>query len=380
MIPLTVQVYEAGAGGVPSAATPLPPLPPIESYEHSISARGGFESLQVSFPCTAATALHWLSTGLMRSVVVYGPSGETCWEGFLETITATLGQETRSISMKELANDVIGHYADPRFNGLITSGVSNAASIARYGKKSVVLSFRGQSNWGITAYLAAHANPTMTPRTQVASGDGGRVGLTLTFAGWYQAFDYLTTTNSATTASFTTTQIQTLTTAYNGVNAYFSTDYSGITSSLLTDYDYIDPDTAYKKKIEALLAGGIDRTGLGDLVDAAWGIYEGRKWTIGPWAAVTPTVIDYVRSLGDGRIYTPGGAVVPFWSVRPDAMYQVADLLDPSVNATQQDAAARSYIRRVACRIDRGGMQLTLEPANIQSVETMMLLLARGSR
>src|SRR6266540_6391774 len=110
MIPLGIHIYERGVSGVPSTQFVTDLRARSDSYEHAISDRFGFESMRVFMQSTLAEVNDWLQNGLMRSVKVYGPEAEVVWEGFLETITATLGQKKASVSLRPMANRVRTKY------------------------------------------------------------------------------------------------------------------------------------------------------------------------------------------------------------------------------------------------------------------------------
>ena len=106
-IPLNMRCYNPGAGGVFSTANPITDLrSKADTYMHSISDRFGFETCVVGFYCRLPEAKEWIRNGLMRSLVVSGPGAQTVWEGYLETVTVTVGQKKASVSIRPMANIV----------------------------------------------------------------------------------------------------------------------------------------------------------------------------------------------------------------------------------------------------------------------------------
>jgi len=369
-IPLNINIFDKGVGGVPST-TLLDNLGGrAQSYTHTIMATGGFESMQVSFPVSFDEAIDWLTNGLLRPAIVAGPEATTCWEGFCSEVSATFGQEQRSASLDGMGNRVRIKYTTVLGVPGTTATTSDATSQASYGIKDLILSVGSFTATAATQLrdvaLGEHKYPVMTPATTIASGDLGDVQLTLSFAGWYTAFDWLVTSNSTTSTAVTTAQIQTLTTAYVAVNNFFSVDYGEIDASGISDTQYIEAETTYREKIEKLLAQG---TGTQRL---AYGIYEGRKWKITTWAGATPGTITYQRSLTSGDVFDAYGGIVSPWLVRPNAMYQAIELLDTSPVATQQDAAARFYVERVTCQISGDSIGMTLEPATSSALDARL--------
>lgn len=363
-IPLNINIYERGARGAPSSSFLCDLGGRTEEHEHTIGASIGFESMTEAFPTTQDEAIDWLENGLGRSAIVYGPDAETVWEGLLTTVEAEFGQETRSISLDELANRVSVRYTTAYGISTFEADLDLDSQDA-FGVKVMTVS-RSTTD---QAAAAAMATAILTERawgvkkygTTVATGGLGSVALRLGFSGWYTTLGWATYANGtgldSSTLTSTTTQVQTLITDITGsINPFLSTDYSLITASGQTDTEFIDTDTTYRAKIEALL-----KIGTSTFARQCWGVYEDRMFRVSPWAGATPTTITYQRSLKEQCIRDGKGGTVPLWLVRPDAIYQVNDLLDVMPNATAPDSAARSFVERVSCRITRDGISLRVE-------------------
>lgn len=374
MLPLSVNIFERGAAGIPGT-TYIPVLSPLLSYTHTISCRYGFETMRVSYVMTKEDALVWLTRGLGRSVVVASPGAMTVWEGRLIQIDATFGPEKRSVFLNDMANRVRVRYTTvldtPGAAPSTSTFYEDSASQTLYGKKDAILSV-GKSDSTEAGYygtveLVRRKNPHMAPITEIATGDQGGVQVDLTFEGWYGALGWVTTSNTSTTKTATTTQLTTLLTNYNSVNNFFSTVSTGITASGINVTEFIPLDTTYQAKIEDLLKRGNGTN------PYAWGVYEDRKFFASVWAGASPTTIDYRRHLGDSNLYNIGGAIVPPWSARPDTMFQTVDLLDVGAVSTAQDAAARFYVARVGFAIDEAGYRLSLEPDDPQDLAIILI-------
>lgn len=379
MIPLRVTLYQPGAAGVPSISqrTILVPLQTeLTSYQHTISATFGFESMQATIIVTKDDALWWMQQ-LMAPIVVSSPDAETVWEGYLTQVQANFGQEVRSISLDSMTNRLRTRYTTVLGTPGTTGTTSNASSIARYGTKDGVLSLPETTSSAAsalaTARLAAFAWPQMTPQSSIGTdATPGDMTLTLTGAGWYTTLGWVLTSRSDTSSESTTTQVGTLIGAsYIGAtNPFLSTSTAQIASSGLSDTRYIAQDTSYRDKIEALLKQG---TSAGERL--AWGVYADRTLYVSTWAGATPSTVTYRRSLNDGRVYDAAGGWVPWWNVRPDAMVETVDLLDVAPVATAADAAARFYVERVTCNVDRTKASVTLEPQNYSGIDARLAAL-----
>lgn len=354
-------ILAPAAGGVPSDGNPLPdPLARATSYEHTISATFGFESLRIAFACTLDEAIFWAGQ-LMASIAVFGPDAMPAWEGYLAGVEISAGARQRSISLDPLGNRVRVRYTTVNGVAGVTSAVSDASSQARYGVKDLVEALPTTTAAAAAnraaVLLADRAWPRMQPTTEIATGAAGSVTVTLVGAGWYGALDWLLTSNATTSSAVTTAQVASLLTSYAATNAFLSTA-TRITASGISDTQAIADDTTYRAAIERLLGQG------NGAQRYAWGVYEDRVFVAAPWAGATPEAVMYRGTLGDGaRIAGDGGNVIAPWSVRPDAIYAESDLLDVAAISAQPDAAGRHYIERVTFGMDASGYRLRLEPA-----------------
>jgi hypothetical protein len=370
-IGIRIPIYERGAGGIPTTTFLFDLAERADGMDMSIADGIGFESFRVPFACSTDEALDHLANSLMRSTVVYGPDAEVIWEGFIEEVSATFGQEKRSVSLRDMANRLNVRYTTVLGTPGSTGTASDTASQALYGVKDAVLSTdmsdAAEAGYYRTVELAARKNPLMSPATELGTGELGGVLVELNFVGWGAVVEWLLTANTSTTKTQTTTQLTTLLTTYIATNTFLSASGANITASGINVSEFIAPDTTYKAKFEDLLKRG-DGTN-----PYAWGFYEGRVLTAGPWAGATPTTIGYQRYLGSSTLYDGNGGEVPYWDARPNAMYQVADLLDPGPVATAQDSAARFYVARTSLSISPDGMRLALEPAQSRDLAAILV-------
>jgi hypothetical protein len=376
-IPLSLILYERGTSGVPSASSlPITDLGwRADSYTHTISDRFGFESCRVAFRGTADEAVDWLQNGLMRSLIVSGPDAEIVWEGFLETITVTLGQKKASLSLKPMANFVKILWTS--IQGLpgdttITATTASTLSQSLYGRKDYLGTlpkvFVGAVNAAGAKALNALSLPRSTESTTASTGDLGDITIELTFAGWYATLDWNLASNSSGSTTITNTQLTaTWLPSFASVNAFLSTDYSGITFVGPTLPEYVAHYSTYKQVIEKLLSAGDSSNNT-----LAYGVYENRTFRAVTSAAATPTVITYQEDAGSGQVLDAIGNVVAPWNVRPNAMSEVVQLLDSGPPSGAIDAAGRKYVARVTCSITRDSIGCTLEPSGASSLDALI--------
>lgn len=375
MIPIRISVFERGAAGVPSTTLHANLHERITSYQHTISDRYGYESMSVTLVTSIEEALDWISDRLMSEAVVTNPDGGVIWQGFLTAVELRVGQETRTVSLDNMANRIKTKYTLTTGGGATTSSTSNTTSQALYGIKDLVVTLPDTTATGAankaTRVLNELKYPRATGSINVATGPIGDIALTLTFAGWYATLAWVVTSRTSTSTTSTTTQVGALIgTASPGIgatNAFLSTSTAGIVSSGISDTEYIEPDTPYSEKIEHLLDQG---NSAGNSL--AWGVYDGRQFIVEVAADAAPDTIHYQRSLGAGIVRDTGGAAVEWWNVRPNKMYQVKELLDLNTTVQAPDAGGVSYISRVSCAVSRERAELTLEGRTGQSVDRII--------
>lgn len=367
----SITIFERGAAGIPTTTYVTDLRARVDSYQHTSSYQFGFESMTCSFIATLEEALDWLARGLMRSVVVYGPDGEIVWEGYLNTIEAQFGQERRSLALDGMANRVRVRYTTVLGTPATTSTGGSTASQGIYGVKDSALSLAESDSTEAGHYrdamLADLAYPVSGPSANVTTGDMGEIRLTLSFVGWYGTLDWVLTSDTSTTKTSTTTQVGTLLSDIAGVNAFISTATTHIVSSGITAVEFIADDTPYRGKIESLLKRGNGTN------PYAWGVYEDREFYADVYAGATPTTITYRRPIGTSDVYNNGGALIRPWNVRPNAMYEVTELLDISPVSTAPDTAARFYVARTTCAISGDTVTLTLEPKDSTDLATILV-------
>lgn len=374
-VPLNINIFERGERGVPTTALVDDIAPRADSYSHTITDRFGFESCQVPLKTTLDEAIDWLMNGLMRSVIVSGPDADIVWEGVLTSISAQVGQKVVTLSMDAVANRVRCTYTTVLGTPGTTSTINDTVSQSLYGVKDRIVPL-DNSNATAAGYRAAIvladlAYPKSHEATQAMTGAQGDIVLTLSFVGWYGTLDWLVTSNSTTSTAVTTTQVSTLLTAYVVTNAFFSTGTYYITASGISSPQLIEAQTTYRAAIE-------DRLKLGTgTYPVAWGFFENRVFSVAPWAGASPSVITYQEYAGDSNVYDVAGAVVNPWAVRPNAISQVNDLLDVGAVGTAPDAAARKYVGRVTCTISGDQVGVSLEPSEVDSIETRLASLKK---
>lgn len=362
----SLPVYQAGLAGVPDTSVLLDNLGGrVTEYEHTIAATFGFESVRLGLPVDLDEAEAWFNR-LGASLFVWDPMAASVWEGLLVQVEYSAGGRTRSVSLDAMSNRIIAQYTNILGEQGLPVSTSNAASIARYGTKDFLLNLGTTNQAEATALAAAYLKRRQQPRAQqqltvgVGQETGAPVQLMLTFAGWADTLGWVLTSRTDTTNEASNLQVAaligTVSPGIGATNNFLSTSTALITASGQSVTRYIERNTSYRDKINALVAVG-DTSG----ERIAWGVYEGRRLTYKQWAGATPNTIAYQAQFGSAMVTTPNGLDVPLWLVRPDAMIEELDTVEVRP-AGLVDSGNRFYAERVTFRATETEMSLSIEP------------------
>lgn len=370
-IRVRVTLFDAGANGAPTTNNPHT-LRNLDSYEHTIVNEGGFESLQVSFRVATRAAAQAYLDRLMCGVVATSPRGRTVWEGFVQEATVEIDGTTTTISLADMANQIVVRYKDTAGAQVSGTPVTDAASIARYGTKTRLINFATTTPTAATNRAGVVLKQIGSPRSkQKRSAGSGNPStgykVTLVCRGWWDTLAWLLTASISTSTAVTSAQALALIIAYNAINGFFSTDSTNIVATGVSDAETIEDDTTYQDAIATKLASGDS-----SLQRVVFGCYEGRRITIRPWAYASPSTYTYVQRGGDPTVRDAYGSVVPIWDVRPDAIVLLPDHTLPASTSTALDRADRMYLRRVRVRLGRTEESIELEPDDADSIEELL--------
>lgn len=372
---LTIHILTRGGGGAPLStlmwAESALVARGLKSYEHTIAANYGFESLRLDVACDLESALPWLDL-LGVGVLVTSPDATTVWEGHLVAVDLQAGQEKASVALGGMGNRVKARYTTYLGTPGVSGTVSDTESQSLYGIKDYVVALgtttSAAATNAATQKLAAISDPVAPGSSDVSTGAGvGEITLSLYFEGWYGTLDWVVTSSTSTSTTSTTTQVGSLLSTLASTNPFISTATTNIAASGNSDVEFIAPDTPYREKIETLLAQG---TSAG--VRLVWGVYELREFYVEAWAGSIPTAIDYQREAGEAVVRNKAKNIVPWWEVRPNKMYQRNDLLDVGPSTGQADTAGRFAIERVTCHIEGDTVTLSLEAANLTGADAII--------
>lgn len=186
----------------------------VTNYSHVISSNGGFNSANITISGNAEFLEDWLQNGLGRHMVVYGASGQTVWEGYVDQVDVTMGAATFTRGpLSNVGNRVSAMYtpllchccdadADPDCidDGEPITGTTTETEIVedflsqkKYGIWEKVLNL-GEA-WPDDAesvrnlYLYEYSNPEGNPSLSL-SGNEGELSVKLTCKGYVNWLSY----------------------------------------------------------------------------------------------------------------------------------------------------------------------------------------------
>lgn len=329
---LSIGIYTS----VNAVVNPIVPLDTyadqVASYEHTLSAYGGYMSATIKLNGNLNFCEDWYAEGLGRHVVVRDEAQKVVFEGFVNAVKVTLGALTATRGpLMQIANRVQVIYsgmetsvAPPIIGNRRRLGVSNDTnSQAKYGIIQRIISAGSLSITDAAAlqatYLAENKDPVSNETLSFGStATQPQVELeVLGYINWLDLYVYNNLNSSTVTASAKVQAI--LVAAWNG--NLFSPDYNLISTNSLAVPRYDNDDRTALAALKAVVA-------LGDAAGTryVYGFQEGRRLMYAP---VATTLFDYRHRLADNsqRLEDAGGNTVKPWAVLPAKWILIADFL-----------------------------------------------------
>lgn len=293
----------------------------VNSYNHVISASGGYLSASFTTVGNETFAEDWLAYGLGRHIIVYGPSAEIIWEGFVNQLDINMGGVTFTKGpLVEIANRVSGVYTpvidpttDPPITGtaLETTLTEDSESILKYGIWEKLLNIGtvllADAYYIRDLYLEENAFPDGNPSISI-SGGSKNYSITVNCRGYIDWLEYIYNFTDSHLSIYLSEIIKNI--LGSDPNDIISTDYSSISENLVIKDPWTEDNKTAKTLIDELLA-------LGGGSDDRWtfGIYKNRKAIYAP----IPTEVEYIyyKTGTTQQIETTQGTIVEPWNVLP---------------------------------------------------------------
>ncbi len=316
----------------------------VSSYNHDTVALGGFYTANFQLKQPLAALNDWLERGLGRRVVTKAPGDATIWEGLINSIEANVSGYRLTIGpYLDIANKVKLIYSSIDVStGVAITGLRvetdysiDAASVARYGTLTGVLSASGVSDANAVYLLAMNLDKLKDPPRSEAleiPAPGVTFDLTVDCVGYVRMLEKYPYNNATATTVNASDKVKAILQA--DPNALFS-DLGNIAANDLQMSSYSDNDQTAWAVIKDIVAQG-------DASANRWlfGVYEGRR----PYYAQAGGAIKYIRPLREGLsiIQDSTGSVLTPWQVRPGAWVYVTDLLPSRPKDTELERDPRA--------------------------------------
>lgn len=314
----------------------------LESWRHSISAFGGFDSASFSISDSKEVMEDWIQNGLFRPIKIYDNNLQVVWEGFIDSIT--INQAGLSIShgpVTHIANRVYAIYSGvdvsvyPPEIGVRkkTPTINNTLSQDDWGIWQEILSLAGVTDANadqlLDMYLAEHGEPEINGDFSFTRGE---MSLSVECIGWFRTLNYPFNITDDTGFVTISTRIQEIIEAQPNSNWILENFNRIIPNSTTVPY-YENDDQLAMEQIRGL-------TAMGDVLNNRhiFGVYEDRQ----PVYEQASQEIDYVIDISDPRqlIFNTAGAVIDPWQVRPGKWVFFSDVmtgLGPAYNDLHKD-------------------------------------------
>lgn len=339
-----ISIYEplsAGAALVDSGVE-------ANSYSHTISAIGGYDTATFELAANLVIINDWLTSGLMRHIRVAEPAGEILWEGFVDTINLNFGRVSITRGpVLSLANKVACKYTTVRYDPLginfggkaaVTQYFSDTDMQDIYGIIEGIVSTGEMHEDDAEEIARTHLAEFKYPETthNVSFLGGSSPSVSVSCKGYSYLFDKYTYSKTDTAAEINlSTKLQR--TVEADPNSYFSIDALHYTENTLQVIEYEDGEKTARGLMDDLVARG-------DASDnrMLWGVYKDRTFQYYP----APVVTDFAFNMSEsqGIILDRHGELVQPWRVSPGHWISVSDLDlgGRNINVTDPRAIASS--------------------------------------
>jgi hypothetical protein len=360
----------------------------INTWDHEIAVDGGYRSARFQIAANDRMIEDWLESGLGRHVECYNQAGIKIWEGFINSISASLG--TLSITRGPLLSvaNRVGVTYTPIVDTEVEPMTTGAATMTTLSEDT-----DSQDKWAIQeeiisggtlmddatwcgsactpdneaeeirdAYLGEHKYPETSESINV--GGPAQPQLTLECAGYVEFLNRYIVDDDTEGTTTIPAKIQTV--LGLDVNSIFSTDYNYINDAaaflLLTPSLEIENRKA-KTIIDEMVAqgdGNDNRTYFMILND------------LKAYYDAIPTTIDYHHRIAakDSVVTTPTGARIDPWDVRPAKWAFLPDFMVGRTFPSELRLDPRNvFIESVRFTAPNG---LVLEGGKVSNVKQLM--------
>ncbi len=306
-----------------------------ERETYTISVERGFDSASFTLRGENDYLVDWFKNGLIRDMVWLGPDGMLVWNGFVESLSLSLGGITRTKSAAKMGNRIIFVYSQidtttnpPRDEGQVTITVNDTAAQAEFGIKTIVESggeaTATNANVAALTTLNRLAKP-LIGETQTVGG-GQPPSLKVSMKGYAYMADWYVYTQTVSSGT-ANADVVILAVLAADPNAVLAASTLAIDANTTATEQFQEQQPGWKV-IDIIAQRGETVAALGRRWAA--GIYSQRRLTFkaaegldsNGQALSSNKHLILSRSLADpGDIFTDeAGRVVEYWHLRPDRL------------------------------------------------------------
>lgn len=334
---LSVQVYTPAFGTTYTPKSGSLDAFDFSSYDHTLTAGIGFDSMTVTRSCSVEEAYRWLGDACGAHVEVQDETAGIVWEGRVDTVSMSTGGFTISRGpLLEIANRCVVTYQllDVNTGEAVSTGegqeekrtdaANHEASQAKYGIRYTVLAAGTIATERARNIRNAYMNLNAWPRVpkQMALG-GGDTSVTLSCKGYYYWLNYPYRLANTTTMIHLSDKIIAVLAA--DPNSFFDMP-NQIAANTLHVPALEDQDRMGSEIIADLVALG----------DASY-----NRYMFGIWQnraaryEMIPTILEYQQRTDDKRqvIEDMSSNVVQPWAVLPGKWMTFTSVLPGSLAA-----------------------------------------------
>lgn len=307
---------------------------PVYNYRHTIAAIGGFDTASCDIAIRSREeGQKFLDQYLGNRVAFYVDNPvEPIWEGFINRMTFSAGGVQYTISLDEMANDVIALYTasanDPSTTqtAAATATVASTASQNIYGIKQEQIDLGVMvSGTGTTVMRDNVLAQRAFPKTSTLPGGGGEGLLHIEFLGFFHTLAWGSYRNTGVGAVQMGALIDTvLGTVANGTTFFDNADLTRTVANTATiDTHHSKGETALDVLIKLAEIGSATITYIIGISPTDFQTNTRRFY----YQAASSEIVYTARQSDGLRIRNLYGQLVPPWTVRPDAGIRVSDML-----------------------------------------------------
>lgn len=330
-------------------------------YRHKISSVGNYDTMSCQLDVSRSEADSFFERLGSRIVVFVDNPRQPVWDGYLNRVTLTIGNQTVTSSLDEMANRATVVYSAPDVAAApqVTTTDNVLASQAIYGVKEGFLDgylIRGSALGKMDALRSTIMNTRAYPcksYTYNSAGGGGDSLLTIECLGLYHTMQWEKYYDSATVATSNADVIMTAVlptmqslyfntanTAFIAANGAFTQDRRSQTGQTFWEF------------FQSLQEAG---DGSNKWVMGVSGFNEPPFIVRSFYYFQANTDIEYFIRSTDPKVRNVYGQYVDNWRVRPDRGVRVADILtgwngigdDPAtfyIDSVEYDAESQSVV------------------------------------